>query len=111
MHGRESIDSYESGLAHCTLPEVTGIWYIDLEPVCAMQEFIQMARLIVQARNNEDTPTTCVRLCISIGNVEMLQYHDNDDPNIVEIVAIVANFWPFVFLFPKIFHLPGLRTT
>ena len=79
MHGRESIDSYESGLAHCTLPEVTGIWYIDLEPVCAMQEFIQMARLIAQARNNEDTPTTSVRLCTSIENVEMLQHQENDE--------------------------------
>ena len=37
-----------------------------------------MARLIVQARNNEDTPTTCVRLCTSIENVEMLQHQEND---------------------------------
>ena len=79
MHGREYIDSYESGFGRCTLPEVTSIWYIDLEPVCAMQEFIQMARLIVQARNNEDTPTTCVRLCTSIENVEMLQHQENDE--------------------------------
>ena len=78
MHGREYINSYESGLGRCTLPEVTSIWYIDLEPVCATQEFIQIARLIVQARNNEDTPTTCVRLCTSIENVEMLQHQEND---------------------------------
>ena len=79
MHGREYIDSYESGLGRCTLPEVTSIWYIDLEPVCATQEFIQMARLIVQVCNNEDTPTTCVRLCTSIENVEMLQHQENDE--------------------------------
>ena len=38
-----------------------------------------MARLIVQARNNEDTPTTCVRLCTSIEKVEMLQHQENDE--------------------------------
>ena len=38
-----------------------------------------MARLLVQARNNEDTPTTCVRLCTSIENVEMLQHQENDE--------------------------------
>ena len=79
MHGRESVDSYESRFGHCTLPEVTSIWYIDLEPVCTTQEFIQIARLIVQARNNEDTPTPCVRLCTSIENVEMLQHQENDE--------------------------------
>ena len=35
-----------------------------------------MARLIVQARNNEDTPTTCVRLCTSIEDVQKLLQKD-----------------------------------
>ena len=58
---------------------MTSIWYIDLGPVCTVQEFIQIARLIVQARDNEDTPTTCVRLCTSIENVEMLQHQEHDE--------------------------------
>ena len=58
---------------HRTFPEVTSIWYIDLELVCARQEFIKIARLLVKPCGREDAAAPCVRLCTSIENVQKLR--------------------------------------